>query len=330
MVPEVAERKTANNYGLQVSRRYLSARMATPGALQALSADLAGTQPLPQAFRGSAFPFRDTKVATPRYGTGTWTVNRGAAIRDAFMSTMVEIAEERMERISKDPALQGSHQWRKARSTSPTPHARGTPGARTGAGGESPGPEGGFGALANKVGLPRSASGLRMSWALRGPHGAAAPRNFENFRSRNGIGAATGALVTPAGKSGAEAGAVGASASRDSEGSGSATQEETIGGGTTTEGTAQEADETSRAGPGAGTEGQAEAGHGPRQQAVEPLPLSGFANRDARDAYALTRYSCRHLSLVDSPRADAQARAHHQLAAALQYKPEAGDEGRPL
>ena len=104
------------------------------------------------------------------------------------MSTMADVAVERLAGVSKDPKYQTSHQWRRVRSTSPTPMnvqevARATPGGRTVCFAESPDKEG-FGSFATKVAMPRTASALRMSWALRGPHGAAAPRNYENFRSR--------------------------------------------------------------------------------------------------------------------------------------------------
>ena len=32
--------------------------------------------------------------------------------------------------------------------------------------------------------MPRSSSEVRMTWTEKGPHGAAAPRNHENFRQR--------------------------------------------------------------------------------------------------------------------------------------------------
>ena len=328
-MPEVARGKDGENYGLQVSRRYLSARMASHGSLMALNADLARTPPLPPTFRGSAFAFRDTKVSTPQYGTRVWEGDRGAAVRDAFMSTMGEIAEERMAGTGRDPAKQGGHPWKKTHSTSPPTGARATPAARSVYFADSPEREGGFGALAGKVGAPRSASGPRMSWAQRGPHGAAAPRDFENFRGRNGIETATGALVTPAGKQPAEAAAAHASASRSSEETETATEEETIGGGTTTEGTVHETDGTPHALPGPGADGPAQPGPPSRQGVVEPLPQSSFLYQEVRDAYALDRYSCRRVSLVDSPRADAQERAYYQLSDALQHRRGAGAEDQP-
>ena len=89
--------------------KYLSARMASHGALLALNADKAekeGKQmPLALTFR-SAYPFRDTKVTTPNVGTSPWTADRDKAVRDAFMSTMADVAAERMERASKDPKHQ--------------------------------------------------------------------------------------------------------------------------------------------------------------------------------------------------------------------------------
>ena len=41
-----------------------------------------------------------------------------------------------------------------------------------------------FGSMASKIAMPRTNSEIRMTWTEKGPYGAAAPRNHENFRQR--------------------------------------------------------------------------------------------------------------------------------------------------
>ena len=46
---------------------------------------------------------------------------------------------------------------------------------------------------------------------------------------------------------------------------------------------------------------------------IKPINLNDFINEDVKDAFVLGTYSCKYVSLVDSPTANAQENATYTL-----------------
>ena len=153
-----------------------------------------------------------------------------------------------------------------------------------------------------------------MTWTEKGPYGAAAPRNHENFRQR--MQGSPEVHATPAGQEEL----LPKQFSTETK-----SVEETLDGESSQESKHENPSVKSPQSdmlpkpydPSQDFDGQIQSSKRPK-----PIRLGDFINDDVKEAFVLGTYSCKYISLVDSPTANAQENANYALQEKLDRKGE--------